>query len=210
MLRARKDMMDDLQDKVSKFGLEVESWSSGTHTELEALRGSVAEIEAHIRRQGDLLKQKQKEIADLERENAELKSVVNTVLHTSRGLMRSGPPSWIADISEKLSGLIDSVAGAEGESEQMGGEHAALVSRPAESPPATTAEAQLVGDQNKSSIGRSPAPYTASDVRIAEETKPADTQRIRLEAEPAARVSDSDKSRFDGLMDRVERLMSQS
>jgi hypothetical protein len=203
-------MMDDLQDKVSKFGLEVESWSSGTHTELEALRGSVAEIEAHIRRQGDLLKQKQKEIADLERENAELKSVVSTVLHTSRGLMRSGPPSWIADISEKLSGLIDNVAEAEGETELTGGEHAAPVSRPAESSPATIAEVQLGGGQNKSPIGRSPAPYTASDVRVVEDAEPTDNQKIRLEAEPAARVSDSDKSRFDGLMDRVERLMSQN
>lgn len=203
-------MMDDLQDKVSKFGLEVESWSSGTHTELEALRGSVAEIEAHIRRQGDLLKEKQREIADLERENAELKSVVNTVLHTSSGLMRSGPPSWIADISEKLSGLIDNVAEAEGETEVTGAEHAAPVSRPAESSPATIAEAQMGGGQTKSPIGRSPTPYSARDVRVVEDAEPTDNQKIRLEAEPAARVSDSDKSRFDGLMDRVERLMSQS
>lgn len=195
-------MIDQLKTKAEAFEQELKSWSQGSHLELEALRENLLEIEKHIRQQRAQLKKNLAEIADLRRENEELQSVINKLLCTSDEFLSAGPKSWILDLKERCSMLIDAATEVEPDS-------------------ADPEVIEADSDRSSDVLATTPirqAETQESQIRVADElgkSVSADTQTIQNEESlaPPPNASyeprDEEKNRYDNLMTRVERLMSQ-
>lgn len=200
-------MMEELKQKVGQFEQELKSWSVNSSAELNALQENMGVIEKHIRQQQKLLCERQEKIADLTKENSEMRGILDDLLRSAEHLMKTGPQNRILDLKERSSELVTTASAMAKTSNTP----AAAGSNTSPSSVAVAAKQQTKQESNKCDEKSASTPALS----VPAEFSAADSEKVTQsenEKAPQGRASNATsyvgKNRVDGLMDQVERLMS--